>query len=189
MYLYVNLYMYVLVCVCICTHVHRWAALERKIWPPGLAKAMKFHKYGDRRNKIVVIGHHMDHDAVRAKLDACTLDDAEFAQGQAWWNSLPDPWKEQWAQLEEEGLKTKIKEAGDKIKTLKAEKRPKDDPELVTALAKLTAAKAELADHDHQHHPHAQKNKQKKRNSEDQKVWDEFMKELKAKRQRTKNRG
>ena len=59
----------------------------------------------------------------------------------------------------------------------------------MTALAKLTAAKAELADHDHQHHPHAQKNKQKKRNSEDQKVWDEFMKELKAKRQRTKNRG
>ena len=165
------------------------AELPKSLWYVGLPNFRTLGLGPPGRLNIVVIGHHMDHDAVRAKLDACTLDDAEFAQGQAWWNSLPDPWKEQWAQLEEEGLKAKIKEAGDKIKTLKAEKRPKDDPELVTALAKLTAAKAELADHDHQHHPHAQKNKQKKRNSEDQKVWDEFMKELKAKRQRTKNRG
>lgn len=43
-------------------------------------------------------------------------------------------------------LQTKIKEAGDKVKTLKADKKPKDDPDLVAALAELSAAKAELAE-------------------------------------------
>ena len=43
-------------------------------------------------------------------------------------------------------LQTKIKEAGDKVKALKADKKPKDDPELVAALSELNAAKAELAE-------------------------------------------
>jgi len=43
-------------------------------------------------------------------------------------------------------LQAKIKEAGDKVKALKTAKKPKDDPELVAAIAELTAAKAELAE-------------------------------------------
>jgi hypothetical protein len=45
----------------------------------------------------------MDHSAVQAQLDECTLNAAEYALGQDAWYSLRDPWKEQWAELEEEG--------------------------------------------------------------------------------------
>ena len=44
------------------------------------------------------------------------------------------------------GIQAKIKEAGDKVKSLKTEKRPKDDPELVAAIATLTQLKADLAE-------------------------------------------
>jgi glycyl-tRNA synthetase len=43
-------------------------------------------------------------------------------------------------------LQAKIKEYGDKVKALKAEKKPKDDPELVAAINALNKAKEELAE-------------------------------------------
>nr|WP_245586248.1 GTP-binding protein [Solimonas soli] len=47
--------------------------------------------YGDRRQELVFIGIGADEAALRARLDACLLDDAEIAQGPAAWRSFPDP--------------------------------------------------------------------------------------------------
>jgi len=46
---------------------------------------------GDRRQELVLIGIGLDTDAWRAKFDACLLDDAEYAAGEAAWRALPDP--------------------------------------------------------------------------------------------------
>jgi len=43
-------------------------------------------------------------------------------------------------------LQAKIKEAGDKVKALKLENKPKNDPELVDAVAELNKCKAELTE-------------------------------------------
>jgi hypothetical protein len=55
----------------------------------------------------------MDHRAVQAQLDECTLNHAEYALGQDAWYSLRDPWKEQWAELEEEEEEEEEEEGGE----------------------------------------------------------------------------
>jgi G3E family GTPase len=41
--------------------------------------------YGDRRQEIVFIGQYLDALEMRARLDACLLDDAEMALGRDGW--------------------------------------------------------------------------------------------------------
>jgi G3E family GTPase len=47
--------------------------------------------FGDRRQEIAIIGIDMDEAALRRRLDACLLSDAEMACGVRAWRSLPDP--------------------------------------------------------------------------------------------------
>ncbi|MBM0105894.1 GTP-binding protein [Steroidobacter sp. S1-65] len=50
--------------------------------------------FGDRRQEIAIIGIGMDEAALRRRLDACLLTDAEMAEGIRAWRSLPDPFPE-----------------------------------------------------------------------------------------------
>ena len=92
--------------------IHRgskwWAehGQEGKFWPAD--KDVRQHVVslwedgiGDRAQELVVIGLHMDHDAVRAVLDRCLLTEEEFAQGADEWAKLDDPWPE-WKEEEDE---------------------------------------------------------------------------------------
>ena len=47
--------------------------------------------WGDRRQELVFIGQHHDEAALRRRLDACLLDDAELALGPTGWASFDDP--------------------------------------------------------------------------------------------------
>lgn len=47
--------------------------------------------FGDRRQEIAIIGIDMDEPALRLRLDACLLTDAEMASGIRAWRCLPDP--------------------------------------------------------------------------------------------------
>jgi G3E family GTPase len=47
--------------------------------------------YGDRLTELAFIGVALDADAITDTLDACLLDDAELAAGEASWRTLPDP--------------------------------------------------------------------------------------------------
>jgi hypothetical protein len=57
--------------------------------------------FGDRRQEIAIIGIDMDQAAMRRRLDACLLTDAEMARGIRAWRSLPDPFP-QWRVAEPE---------------------------------------------------------------------------------------
>jgi hypothetical protein len=48
--------------------------------------------YGDRRQEIVFIGIDMDQAAIRARLDACLVDDpGPGVPDYSAWKNLPDP--------------------------------------------------------------------------------------------------
>ncbi len=47
--------------------------------------------YGDRQQEIVIIGMHMDKEALITKFDACLMSEAEIALGMDAWRNLPDP--------------------------------------------------------------------------------------------------
>lgn len=73
-----------------------WSAVDQSEWPDDpdyLASiADKLDgPWGDRRQELVLIGMGMDEAALRARLDACLLDDAEMASGPTAWVRLPDP--------------------------------------------------------------------------------------------------
>jgi len=73
-----------------------WSAVDQSEWPDDpdyrASIADKLDgPWGDRRQELVLIGMGMDEAALRARLDACLLDDAELALGPAGWRSLPDP--------------------------------------------------------------------------------------------------
>lgn len=73
-----------------------WSAVDQSEWPTDKAslaeiEANSREPYGDRRQEIVIIGSHMDRDALRAQFDACLLTDEEFARGPNAWQKLPDP--------------------------------------------------------------------------------------------------
>lgn len=46
---------------------------------------------GDRGQELVLIGQRLDHDAMKAALEGCLLDEREFARGAKKWRSLKDP--------------------------------------------------------------------------------------------------
>ena len=73
-----------------------WAAVPRERWPTdeeGQATILERWEepFGDAQQELVLIGLGMDEQALRARLDACLLDDTELARGPAGWQSFDDP--------------------------------------------------------------------------------------------------
>ena len=73
-----------------------WATAPREEWPDDAETRAEIEansegEFGDRRQELVVIGRDVDEPGLRARLDACLLDDAELAQGPAAWAALDDP--------------------------------------------------------------------------------------------------
>lgn len=74
-----------------------WAALPREEWPEDPEALMKMQEtwrepYGDRRQELVLIGREAELSAAtRQQLDACLLNDEEYARPVAEWTALPDP--------------------------------------------------------------------------------------------------
>ena len=76
-----------------------WAALPREHWdhPEGERPDQQpgWHpRYGDRHQALVFIGQQMDEAALRARLDACLLDDALASRDSQDWAELPNPFPE-----------------------------------------------------------------------------------------------
>ena len=72
-----------------------WSAVEREHWPQDESYVASIKDefrddYGDRRQELVFIGQHLDRDAIIRRLDACLLDDEEYSQGPAVWQTYPD---------------------------------------------------------------------------------------------------
>ena len=73
-----------------------WRFVPRDQWPQEpQAKAEILQKWlpdtGDCRQELVFIGQHIDFARLTAELDACLLNDAEMALGEASWKLLSDP--------------------------------------------------------------------------------------------------
>ena len=73
-----------------------WAATPRERWPhpDGERPDQRptWHpRYGDRVQRLVFIGQHMDEPAIRARLDACLLEEPLIEAGEAAWAKLPNP--------------------------------------------------------------------------------------------------
>lgn len=71
-----------------------WAASDEQPDDPAEQAALAAiwdEQWGDRRQELVLIGQEMDEAALRARLEACLLTDAEMALGPAGWAALPDP--------------------------------------------------------------------------------------------------
>ena len=76
-----------------------WAATPREEWehpegePPD--QQPSWHpRYGDRHQALVFIVQHVDEAAVRARLDACLLDDSLAAADSSLWEGRPNPFPE-----------------------------------------------------------------------------------------------
>ncbi|MCS4511719.1 zinc metallochaperone GTPase ZigA [Xylophilus ampelinus] len=73
-----------------------WAAVPESDWPQdpqaqALIREHWQHGVGDARQELVMIGIEMDEPALRHRLDACLLTDAEMALGPYVWRGYPDP--------------------------------------------------------------------------------------------------
>ncbi|MEC8651142.1 MAG: GTP-binding protein, partial [Planctomycetota bacterium] len=84
-----------------------WATAPREDWPedPATREELEANwegQFGDRRQELVVIGRDVDENDLRARLDACLLDDAELAAGPAAWAGYDDPFAPWLAEGEEE---------------------------------------------------------------------------------------
>ncbi len=76
-----------------------WAAMPREHWdhPDGQRPDQQpgWHpRYGDRHQTLVFIGQEMDETALRARIDACLLDDALASRDSQDWAELPNPFPE-----------------------------------------------------------------------------------------------
>ena len=82
-----------------------WAAMPREHWdhPEGERpdEQPDWHpRYGDRHQALVFIGQQMDEAKLRARLDACLLDETLANRASQAWAELPNPFPE--LQLDEE---------------------------------------------------------------------------------------
>ena len=73
-----------------------WAAVPSEDWghPEGERPDEKpnWHpRFGDRAQSLVFIGQRMDEAAMRARLDACLLDESLVAADSETWTELPNP--------------------------------------------------------------------------------------------------
>ncbi|MEY3200682.1 MAG: CobW/P47K family protein, partial [Pseudomonadota bacterium] len=73
-----------------------WAAQSQDEWPEDDDSRAEIEAdwqdpYGDRRQELVFIGMAVDEASLRARLDACLLNDDEMAQGPAGWQQWDDP--------------------------------------------------------------------------------------------------
>jgi G3E family GTPase len=73
-----------------------WSTVPEEMWPDDevIVEAIQGEfrgPYGDRRQELVIIGRDLDRQAIRARLDACLLDDTEMQIGALGWHHLPDP--------------------------------------------------------------------------------------------------
>ncbi|HTH93952.1 MAG TPA: zinc metallochaperone GTPase ZigA [Rhodocyclaceae bacterium] len=73
-----------------------WAAVPDENWPRDDESLALIQKYwddtvGDCRQELVLIGMDMDEPALRTRLDACLLSDAEAAVGTEGWTTFNDP--------------------------------------------------------------------------------------------------
>ncbi len=73
-----------------------WGAVPRDRWPRDAESLAAIQKnwadgVGDARQELVLIGIGMDEAALRQRLDACLLTDAEVAQGPHAWTRYDDP--------------------------------------------------------------------------------------------------
>ncbi|MEO1272022.1 MAG: zinc metallochaperone GTPase ZigA, partial [Myxococcota bacterium] len=76
-----------------------WAAVPRDRWrhPEGQRPDQKpgWHpRFGDRVQQLVFIGQDMDEAAMRARLDACLLDERLASAASESWKELPNPFPE-----------------------------------------------------------------------------------------------
>ncbi len=76
-----------------------WAAVPREHWghPDGQRPDQRqgWHpRFGDRTQEIVFIGQQMDEATMRARLDACLLDERLAAADSDAWAELPNPFPE-----------------------------------------------------------------------------------------------
>ncbi|MFM0289420.1 zinc metallochaperone GTPase ZigA [Paraburkholderia megapolitana] len=79
-----------------------WAAVPKAYWPedPEALRAIDARwdpHVGDARQELVLIGIDMDEAALRERLDACLLSDAEMYAGPSEWLKFTDPfpvWRE-----------------------------------------------------------------------------------------------
>jgi G3E family GTPase len=83
-----------------------WAATPESEWPedPALRRQVRGEwqePFGDRRQEIVFIGIGMDEAAVRKRLDACLLTEAEMRAGPLAWANMKDPFPE-WSREHED---------------------------------------------------------------------------------------
>jgi len=73
-----------------------WAAVPKAYWPED-AESLKSidddwdPQVGDARQELVLIGIDMDETALRGRLDACLLTDAEMSKGPEAWHRFTDP--------------------------------------------------------------------------------------------------
>lgn len=81
-----------------------WASVPKQRWPTSAEDRASIQKhwhpvYGDRRQELVFIGANMDESAIRRRLDAALIGDANAREMPlAAWQRLPDPfprWKRQ----------------------------------------------------------------------------------------------
>lgn len=73
-----------------------WAATPHEYWPDDQESLQHIRSrmqtpYGDRQQELVIIGMHMQKQALIAGFDACLLTEAEIAMGMEAWRRLPDP--------------------------------------------------------------------------------------------------
>lgn len=76
-----------------------WGAIPREHWnhPEGMRPDQQpgwHHRYGDRAQQLVFIGQDMDEKKVRARLDACLLDQELADSDSSAWSILPNPFPE-----------------------------------------------------------------------------------------------
>lgn len=80
-----------------------WKAVPQENWPTdeeylASIKQQWVEPYGDMRQELVFIGQGLDQSAMIQALDDCLLSEEEIIRGQAYWESLKDPfpaWDEQ----------------------------------------------------------------------------------------------